>query len=192
MLCVCGIPRITVTGAPSDWERIRARIEVLDTFGLEWWTSRLRPILDEFIRTANGHPTAAFWQAIYKPAQTYADSLVTGWITDLFPYLGDTPERERNHVLAQPRVGWMLPAEDGADTRFAFLNSSLGVTTKSFPSGLSRVPVKLKFPDGTTYPADLVGGFFAVEQDPSDLALSPLISWCVTVPPPATPVPVFP
>ena len=26
---------------------------------------------------------------------------------------------------------------------------------------------------------DFVAGFFAVQQDPSDLALSPLIGWCV-------------
>ena len=71
MVCVCGIPKITVTGSLQDWQRIRARVEVLETFGLEWWVARLRPVLDEFVRTAEGHPSREFWQAIYKPKQAY-------------------------------------------------------------------------------------------------------------------------
>src|SRR5215469_12424951 len=72
MMCVCGIPSITLEGTPSDWQRIRDRIELLATFGLEWWTSRLAPILDESVATANGAPDLSFWQAIYKPERAYA------------------------------------------------------------------------------------------------------------------------
>jgi Domain of unknown function (DUF4419) len=92
MRCLCGIPRITIEGTVNDWQRIRARIEVIETYGLQWWVSRLRPILDEFVLAAEGHPTREFWQAIYKPAQAYGTKVVTGWITDLFPYLGTTQE----------------------------------------------------------------------------------------------------
>lgn len=95
MRCLCGIPRITIEGTVNDWQRIRARIEVIETYGLQWWISRLRPILDEFVLAAEGHPTREFWQAIYKPAQAYGTKVVTGWITDLFPYLGDAPRRCR-------------------------------------------------------------------------------------------------
>jgi hypothetical protein len=186
--CICGIPRITLTGSPADWERIRARVEVLETLGLAWWIPRLRPILDEFVLAANGHPTAAFWKAIYKPAQAYGDSVVTGWITDLFPYLGDAPQRVRNHVFEHARIDWALPVANGVETRKSMFGPSKGVRTKSFPSGLSRVPVKLSFPNGSEYDADLLGGFFAVEQNPVDRALSPHMSWCLTVPPPETPV----
>src|SRR5215471_5770183 len=34
MRCICGIPRITVTGTEGDWERIRARVEVFEPYGL--------------------------------------------------------------------------------------------------------------------------------------------------------------
>ena len=88
MMCVCGIPTITLEGTPSDWQRIRDRIELLATFGLEWWTSRLAPILDEFVTTANGAPDLSFWQAIYKPERAYATEMATGWIADLFPISG--------------------------------------------------------------------------------------------------------
>jgi Domain of unknown function (DUF4419) len=37
--CICGIPEITLEGTSDDWRRMRARIEVIETFGLEWWVS---------------------------------------------------------------------------------------------------------------------------------------------------------
>ena len=51
--CICGIPQITLTGTVEDWQRIRERIEMFDVFGLEWWTARLRRILDEFVSAAS-------------------------------------------------------------------------------------------------------------------------------------------
>jgi hypothetical protein len=68
--CVCGIPKITLTGSLADWERIRARVEVLATYGLEWWVARLRPLLDEFTRTLEGAGDPEF-RAIYKPKNAY-------------------------------------------------------------------------------------------------------------------------
>jgi hypothetical protein len=111
--CICGIPKITIQGSPEDWRRIRSRVEVLGTYELEWWVSRLRPILDEFVLAARGKPTPDFWRAIYKPEEAYATTLTTGWITDLFPYLGDSPRRNRNQVLALAREDWALPVQKG-------------------------------------------------------------------------------
>lgn len=172
MGCVCGIPKITIQGSPEDWQRVRARVEVLATYELEWWVSRLRPILDEFILAARGRPTPDFWKAIYKPEETYNNILATGWIADLFPYLGDPPGRRRNHCLALTRNGWALPVASG-------------VSTKQFPSGLSSVPVTLKV-KSETFDLDLVAGFLAVKQNSSDLALSTVIGWSVAEPPPKT------
>src|ERR1700683_3390361 len=174
MFCVCGIPKITIEGSLDDWQRIRARAEVIETYGLEWWISRLRPILDEFVLTAAGHPTAEFWKAIYKPEQAYGGEAATGWITDLFPYLGDAPGRRRNPAFEQDRHDWALPVRKG-------------VQPASFPSGLSSVPVKGEFNNGSRYDVGFVAGFFAMEQDPSDLALSPVIGWSVAEPPPPAP-----
>lgn len=190
MRCVCGIPRITIQGTPDDWRRIRARVEVIETYGLEWWVSRLRPILDEFILAADGHPTREFWKAIYKPVQAYGTEVATGWITDLFPYLGDAPKRRRNHVFQHDRHDWALPIDKGVDTKNLLFSplSGKGVGLASFPSGLSSTPVKVRFTNGSGMDLDLVAGFFAVRQDPSDLTLSPVIGWSVTELPPKTPV----
>jgi len=185
--CICGIPKITVTGSLDDWRRIRARIEVLETYGLEWWIVRLRPIIDELIRTVEGHPNVEFWQAIYKPKKAYGDSTVTGWIADLFPYLNDAPERQRNPILKYEREDWAVPVEEGIGTKFGFFEpgAEKGVSPKKFPSGLASVPLKLIFPNSTTSGVDLVAGFFAVEQHPEDFALQPVISWSITESSPA-------
>lgn len=186
MMCVCGIPTITIEGTPEDWRRIRARIEVLGTYGLEWWVSRLRPVLDEFVLAADGQPTQKFWKAIYKPVETYGDKVATGWITDLFPYLGDPPHRRRNHVFDHHRRRWALSVDQGVGTRGIFHPlANKGVGLRGFPSGLSSTPVKVASEKSETA-LDFVAGFFAVQQDPSDLALSPLIGWCVAEHPPET------
>jgi len=189
MNCVCGIPKITVTGSVEDWQRIRERVEVLETYRLRWWVRRLRPILDEFIRTVEGTPNLQFWQAIYKPKEAYATTTVTGWIADLFPYLGNSPGRRRNHVFKYEREDWAIPVEHGVNSVvFGEPGAGRGAGIDSFPFGLASVPVKLLLRNEAKGSFDLVGGFLAVEQDAKSLSLSPLIGWCVTEQAPATPV----
>lgn len=167
LLCVCGIPSVTLTGSVEDWRRIRERVEVLGTFGLEWWVARLRPILDEFVRAAEGRPDREFWRGIYKYRSLkgpYASDQVTGWLVDLFPYIGDSPGRKRNPVFGEHGIR--------------------EVAAGAFPSGLCSVHVKLKIVDGAgqilkTEELELVAGLLGIEQRKDDLAVSPAISWCL-------------
>jgi len=193
LACVCGIPKVTVEGTLADWQRIRARVEVLATYGLEWWVSRLRPILDEFVHAAEGHPTLEFWKAIYKPREVYGGEVVTGWVADLFPYLGDAPKRRRNHVFDHERHGWALAVDQGVETKSPFFDplSRAGVGLTGFPSGLSSARIKVSLNDGSRQELDLVAGFLAVQQELSDLALAPHIGWCVAELPPQNPVMVM-
>jgi hypothetical protein len=176
--CVCGIPRITIEGTPEDWRSIRARVEVLATYDLEWWVTRLLPILDEFLLAAEGRPTQEFWQAIYKPKKAYGDTVATGWVNDLFPYLGDAPQRHRNYVFQHDRQDWALTVDQGIDTEVDFYRPQKGVGLNSFPSGLSSAQVTVSFRDGSQKEVDLVAGYLAVVQNSLDLTLSPFISWC--------------
>jgi hypothetical protein len=173
---VCGIPRITLEGSVEDWQRMRERIEVLATYDLEWWVNRLRPILDQFVATAQGNPEREFWKAIYKPEHPYAANTATGWIADIFPYLFSSRSGwHRNPVLSQDRTEWKLPA-----ARHSM--ASNGVNIKNFPSGLSRAPVKVEFRDGPDRPkseVDLVGGFLGVGQREDDQSLYPILSWAL-------------
>lgn len=182
--CVCGIPKVTLEGTPEDWQRIRERIEVLATFDLGWWTNRLAPILDQFICTAKGAPDLAFWQAIYKPKEIYAAELATGWITDLFPYLGKPSSLHRNSELVDiERIDWLPQATES--------NKCPGIPLESFPTGISRAPVTVTCPHDSKTPIELLGGFFGVSQTLEDGALAPIISWAVvkkdtriSIPPP--------
>jgi hypothetical protein len=153
-------------GTPEDWRRIRERVEVLETFDLGWWVPRLRPILDEFVRTAEGNPDRDFWKAIYKPEEVYGGEVVNGWLIDLFPYLRDAPIRVSNPTLKIARTHWMLPLKHG-------------LPPSCFGLGLSRVPVKLNLQDGSSNNVELLAGFAGVGQSAEDLALFPMINWCV-------------
>jgi hypothetical protein len=186
MMCLCGIPKVTVKGTAEDWQRIRERIEVLATFDLGWWTSRLEPILDQFVATAKGNADHRFWKAIYKPQKAYAAELASGWIADLFPYLFGAPSASRprasglcagaaarrNHVLSTPREDWLLPVPSSP-------MAGNGVRLQNFPSGLSRAPVKLTLPDRAQMQLELVGGFLGVAQRGEDNGLAPVVSWAV-------------
>lgn len=163
--CVCGIPEITLQGTPADWQRIRDRVEVLATFELNGWVERLRPILDHFIRASEGHPEVAFWQAIYKPQKAYATTVFTGWIGDLFPYVGDPPQRRPNPLLQRQRTNWAVDEEFAA-------------SVEGFPCGMSLVPLQLEN-EGQTRRIDLAGGFLGIDRRWGDSALSPLIGWTV-------------
>lgn len=103
MMCVCGIPEITLTGTPADWREIRSRIDVIAELELESWCRSLRPILDHFIRAAEGRPDRAFWQRICKPADAYGGEVVTGWIARLYPYvIAGSEAAHPNPLLALP------------------------------------------------------------------------------------------
>lgn len=174
MMCVCGIPTVTLEGTPDDWQRIRDRIELLATFDLEWWTSRLAPILDQFVTTSMGSPDRAFWQAIYKPTRFYVRDSASGWIADLFPYLCQRlpkPEFWRNNIFETERRDW-LPVDSNS--------RSVSVALQNFPCGLSSAPVKIQFSDSSQpLDVDLMAGFFGVFQDPGDHSLSPEIAWAL-------------
>ena len=72
VMCVCGIPEITLRGTPADWRAIRARVDVLAELDLGFWTASLAPIADQWIRASEGAPIPSSWRAqIYKPRHAY-------------------------------------------------------------------------------------------------------------------------
>lgn len=181
---ICGIPRICVTGSVEDWEKIRARIEIFDTFGLGWWTSRLRPVLDQFVRTAAGKPDLDFWKSIYllrgeetngclPPRDGSSDGPVriTGWIADLFPYLGKRRNLRRNPIFEAQRRPWTTVGGEG-------------VRPGEFGTGISTVSVTITG-SGGSQKLDLMAGFVGIEQDRDNLSISPVITWWFAEPAPA-------
>jgi len=179
MICICGIPQITLYGTVEDWRSIRRRVERLAEYQLSWWTDRLLPLCDAFIATAEGQPSREFWQEIYKPEASYGGEAITGWIVELFPYvvdemkaptirnpLFDRIRHKKNPLLAKARKG--LVSEDG-------------LSAGSFPLGLSVAPITLEFGRPVLYKKviELLGGFLGVTQNSQTGCLQPELGWVV-------------
>ncbi len=167
---ICGIPDIAILGTVDDWGTIRDRVETIANYGLglDWWTDRLLPICEEFIRTINGQPSLEFWRAIYKPKKIYSGELITGWVADLFPYIEPSliksqPVLIRNPILSIPRD---------------YLTANDGISCRCFPSGVSRVPIKLLNLHQLENLA-LIAGFIGISQHPRWGVLQPELGWCV-------------
>jgi hypothetical protein len=181
MLCICGIPEVTLLGTVEDWQSIRDRVQAMAQYDLEWWTARMLPICDEFIATASGNPSLEFWRCIYKPEAVYGAELITGWLADLFPYLQDGVTHAptiRNPLLAMDRCE--LPNTTDREPQDFFFSNIDGIAPTRIPQGLSKVPIAFKVANTSTeYPLDLVAGFIGVSQDTQHLTLQPELGWMV-------------
>ena len=104
---ICGIPHITLKGTPKDWQKIADNIQEFRQFDLDWWIDSLSPILEEFVKAANGYPDPTFWKSIVMTWRTdlvrgggcmpsdVEPTKVDGWFLKLFPYCKDgrTPDK---------------------------------------------------------------------------------------------------
>ena len=157
----CGIPEITLEGTVSDWIALKEKAIALRDFDLSWWTDELNPILDQFVKAASGRVDQKFRSSIYKLGGGSGGPFISGWITTLFPYIGEN----RNHYIGL----WRERSDDGY---------FCGMTSDNFSPGLCSTPFKWDY-FGTEYPMIFYSGFMAVSQDPSTLALRPKVGWAV-------------
>lgn len=161
MYCICGIPTITLTGTPDDWERLAEKAARLAVFDLDWWLEHLLPICRQFVLASRGEVDVRHWQAICKRREEYGGDVINGWIAKLFPYLRafiNGPCTKRNEIF-----------ETGE-----------GFQTASAPPGLSRVPFTwIDGRSGETRSMEAIGGLVGVSQDSGDLALQPKVGWGV-------------
>jgi hypothetical protein len=158
ILCICGIPEITLRGTPADWRAIRARIDVIAELGLGFWTASLAPMADQWVRAAEGAPDPEFWRAIYKPRHAYGWDRIAGWVARLFPYLAEEGRFTRRNPLFEHRIGDEPKGED--------LFSVPGMGASEAPSGISSVRCKLQ--DAITHATQRVlleGGVLGVTCD---------------------------
>jgi hypothetical protein len=90
MLTECGIPFIILNGTSDDWTQLLNMVDYLDKYGLKWWTSNMKPVLIEIIRTVNepNNIDLGFWQNIIKLYGGSGDVFYNGWICKFFPYIG--------------------------------------------------------------------------------------------------------
>lgn len=153
-LAACGIPRITLEGVPEDWKRLRQQVRSLGACGLERWVEQVDPVLAEFVRASEGHPSRAFWNTFvrYNPPVPICGSspYVDGWITAL------------------------MPVDNGGDIR-PFLEP---LNFDAAPDPIGDATIRLRGLDGTWSPYKLRSGFSGVAQAP-DGSLFPELGWSV-------------
>ncbi|MEO1514739.1 MAG: DUF4419 domain-containing protein [Bacteroidota bacterium] len=172
---VCGIPSITVEGSPEDWAMIKARLNQLDRYGLEWWTDQLRPVIDEMEKAASGTVNRAFWEDIFAK-QEYnitcgTDHFFTGWMLDFFPYLKAGQDSLGNMAYIQNPV---LTTEK----RTHEVYKSIKLDLEDLPQGLSNAKVVINN-NGDYSIFNFQAGFVGIQQDKTTLALRPNIDWFV-------------
>ena len=155
---VCGIPEITLQGTPEDWQKVLDKTKQLKKYDLEWWINELEPVLEEFVKASNGKINKEFWRNMFKyhSKKVYgAPKVIDGWIVKFFPYDKDG-KRNNLKELVKGYWGNNLPDE--------------------------IVKVDLKYIDsvtGVTTPLELWAGFFGLEQNKKNFALTPKIGWMI-------------
>lgn len=164
---ICGIPYITLKGTPEDWEKMISKVELLSQFEFEWWTSRLIPILNEFVETAKGKPKVTFWRNIVKtwhPNELRgrgcspwgpSPSKINGWFLRFFPYYrnGRTPDSVNYGDT-------MLPETVSVTFKYRISDDSDQISEE--------------------IPMNLTAGFIGIEEDIKTYALTPKIAWFIS------------
>lgn len=200
MRCICGIPAITLEGEPADWRSIADRVEGFAPAGMDWWLSRLRPILRQFVAAAEGDVDRPFWQSIYRqftPGEPCSASSGMGWINLFFPYLNDregsatrrnpwlTGERDLEELLTPPDLPSRGRGLRRGNTQDLAAHRHPGYVFEShLPSGLAKAPFTWEDRDLSgrllcKWDMEFLGGFVGVTQEPETLALRPEIGWAV-------------
>lgn len=124
MFCICGIPRITLEGSPEDWGEVARRARLLENYGLQEWSDKLAPILEQFVAASRGSVDRQFWNDLYQyhpnpnsTAYETGDSF-SGWVGRLYPYLADG---SKNPLLSD------LPQARSESTEDLFANEPDGI-----------------------------------------------------------------
>jgi hypothetical protein len=171
LLISCGIPEVVIDGTAADWEAIETRVQKLATYDLEWWIQDLKPILTEFTKAARHEADPIFWKNMIKIQSgqhgCVSTTYLNGWITRFYPYINDSRQFYRNHLIGKP----LLMKSDS--TKMAY-----GIQTKQLPSGISSCEL-LVDNFGNLHKFELKAGFFGMRQDSKTLALRPVIGWAV-------------
>lgn len=177
---MCGIPKVTLTGTPEDWRKLRAKASMLAEYGLSWWTERLLPVLDHFMWASEGTLNLSWWEGLYKDINMSGGPRFSGHINAFFPYLKikkyDSKTRveteeyvARNKLEQGERIG-----RNGLSYKTDPWEST---STSSVPCGFVTVPFVWDF-GGPKLNMQFIGGLAAVKQDVTGVSPAPVWAVC--------------
>lgn len=180
-LC-CGIPKVTLLGTPDDWRKLRAKVDRLPEFDLSSkrmtaWRELLVPVLDEFVRSAEGHPDISFWDRVCcRHGGGSGPSYLSGWATVFAAF---STKGEWLGGMAGVHRGLNDDEEDGPGSAF---NPWPYIDFDKLPVGVVSVPV-LVDDNGTQYDTHMLAGQFAYEAFGEDgTGIRPRTDWCIAYP----------
>jgi len=158
----CGIPSVTIEGTVEDWKKILTKLDFLSRYDLEWWTSSLKPIVQEIINTKSGKKfNQNFWMDMirYHREGLYGSKQdIDGWLVKFYPYGSDKKRRDLKKVKSLND----LPSEM-VKVPFVFsVNSDQNTTVASY---------KMEF----------WAGFFGLSQNKQTYNLKPVIGWAINM-----------
>ena len=180
---LCGIPEVTLLGTAVDWRTVRQRAQALAQYGLDWWLKELDPVLEQFVKAAEGNPDTRFWNSIYKLHNESGGPFVSGWILALFPYM-EGYVRNGNDIARDAAGKYVRKMQ--RSTVLAWEAGRSRVKNGDFPPGTTNVPF-VWTDNGVETPMEFHGGVLAVGQDEETQTLRPAMGWLVRDP--ATPKP---
>jgi hypothetical protein len=100
----CGIPEITLEGAPEDWQKLKDKVKKLiemnkdDCLRLKYWLDQLVPVVDKICEAGIERKVdKEFWSNIYKYHRKSDGDRITGWITRFFPGMTNFPLDKKYH-----------------------------------------------------------------------------------------------
>jgi hypothetical protein len=191
MLCGCGIPYIELLGTLADWELVRTKAERLREYALgpeselSVWLDELLPVLDHFVRAAQGDPDQAFWGSVCNlmGASGLPGQPLSGWVQVFFPYVVNN---EFNRTLREWRVAFAEAAAIGAAAALKKAGHrrfgekyARGLKLDEIPGSISNAPVTfIDIPTGQRVALTFYSGLTSIHQDP-DGALSVRSGWAV-------------
>jgi len=162
VLTRCGIPEITLKGAPEDWQKLQTKVDKLvelnkdNKLDLKWWLDHLVPVVKKICETGiTRKADPNFWKNIYKfkGALGSGTDTISGWCTVFFPY---GPEKKRN----------------------AFTKDYGTFTKANFPKGISEVPFIWSYM-GKHIPMDFYGGFLGAKFNKEKMSVETETFWCI-------------
>ena len=77
-------------GTKGDWLQLREKVADLAKYKLDWWISKLLPVIDKFVAAYNGESDPDFWNSCGKIAASGDSGSFPGfygWLANFFPYI---------------------------------------------------------------------------------------------------------
>ncbi len=157
MMVGCGIPAITIEGNIEDWNKVLTKLDYLSQFDLKWWTSELKPIIQEIINTKSGKFNQKFWMNMIKfhSKVIYGVADIDGWFITFYPYLKN---KTRSDFKMIKHIGDLPP--EIVKIPFVFIDA------KNIEN-----PTECKM--------EFWAGFMGLKQDEKTYNLKPEIGWVI-------------